>query len=88
MPRIVFCRLSSQTCSTKSGATDSTKKVVSYFMPFGTYNRLLIPALPQIIEMRHFSDWIFASEFQARRLDLRLSSNDENIQKELVFVPC
>jgi hypothetical protein len=74
--------------STKSGTTDSTKKIVSYFMPFGTYNKLLIPVLPQIIEMRDFSHGSLTSEFQARRLDLRLSSNDENIQKEPVFVPC
>jgi hypothetical protein len=42
--------------STKSGTTDSTKKVVLYLMPFGTYNRLLISVLPQIIEMRNLSD--------------------------------
>jgi hypothetical protein len=28
------------------------------------------------------------SEFQARHLDLRPSTNDENIQKEPAFVPC
>jgi hypothetical protein len=26
------------------------------FMPFGTYSRLLIPVMPQKIEMWHFSD--------------------------------
>jgi hypothetical protein len=50
-------------------------------MPLGTYNRLLIPVFPQIIEMMHVSDWIFASEFQAHHLDLRPGTNDENIQK-------
>jgi hypothetical protein len=44
--------------------------------------------LPQIIEMRHFRIDFFASEFQARHLDLRPSTNDENIQKEPAFVPC
>jgi hypothetical protein len=31
--------------------------------------------------MRHFSDRIFPSEFQARHLDLPPSTNNENIQK-------
>jgi hypothetical protein len=55
-PQSVFRSLFRQPCSTKSGTTDSPKKVVLYFMPFRTYNRLLIPVLLQIIEMRHLSD--------------------------------
>jgi hypothetical protein len=47
-----FPRLTWQTCSTRSGTADSTKKVALYFMPFGTYNRLVIPLPRQIIEMR------------------------------------
>jgi hypothetical protein len=81
MPWSVFRRLSWQTCSTKSGTTDSTKDVALYFMTFGIYNRLFVPVLPQAIEMRYFSDWIFASEFQARHLDLRHSTNDEIFRK-------
>jgi hypothetical protein len=87
IPRRVFRPLSWQTCSTKSGALDSTKEVVLYFMPFGTYNKILIPLLPQIVKTRHFSDWIFASEFQTCHLDLRLSPNDENIQQRNSFPP-
>jgi hypothetical protein len=88
MPRSVFRRLSWQTCSSKSGTTDSTKKVVLYFMPFGTYNRLLIAVLPGTIEIRHLCIEFFVSEFQAHHLNLRPSTDDENIQKEPAFVPC
>jgi hypothetical protein len=89
MPRSIFPRLSWYTCSTTSGTTDSTKKVVFDFMPFGTYNRLLVPVLSQIIEMRHrfglncilrnFRDviWICSAARMA-----------EIFNKEPAFVPC
>jgi hypothetical protein len=56
-------------------------------MPFGTYNIFLIPALPQIIKMTHFSDCTFASKFQAHHLNLRASTNDEDVQKRTSFCP-
>jgi hypothetical protein len=46
-----------------------------------------IPCATQIIEMRHFRIEFSASEFQARHLDLRPSTNDKNIQKNQLSSP-